>query len=387
TSPPQEQTVTLGGPVSFSVTARGGQPLSYQWLLNSNAIPGATGTNYLIASSTTNDAGYYQVSVSNSFSTVLSRAAKLTVFAGAITQDMVVHLTFDNTYADSSGRGNDSTPVNSPIFTNGFLGQAIHVNNNGTPANAPSINNYVTLGYPSDLHFGSDLTGDSIDFSVAFWTKVFEQNDDQSFIGNKNWNSGSNPGWVVSSEGDGMKWNYRDNAISSVPGVGNIRRDSPHVAPQILDGGWHHVVVTFARHSVGRIYVDGGLVNEQALGVDSPTNIVGSADTDGIGFNVNICQDGTGSYTDGGSVSHIDMLMDDVAIWRRVLTTNEAFGIFTAGLLSNAVDHASISFTSAPPMITLQPQDTGGGLGATVSLKASALGSPAPVYQWWFGNT
>jgi hypothetical protein len=387
TAPPSEQTVTVGNPVSFSITARGGQPLYYQWLLNSNAIPGAIGTNYSIASSTTNDSGYYQVLVSNSFSTVLSRAAKLTVFAGAITQDMVVHLTFDNTYADSSGHGNDGTPVNTPVFTNGFLGQAIHVNNNGTPANNPSINNYVTLGYPGDLHFGSDATGDLADFSFSFWTKIFEQNDDQCFIGNKNWDSGSNPGWVVASQGSGMKWNYRDNAINNIPGVGNTRRDSPGVAPQLLDGGWHHVIVTMARHSVGRIYVDGVLINEAPLGTDSPTNVVGSVDTDGIGWHVNIGQDGTGTYTDGGSVSHIDMLMDDVAIWRRVLTTNEAFGIFTAGLQSNTVDHASISFTSAPPTITLQPQDAGGSLGATVTLKVSALASPGPTYQWWFGNT
>ncbi|MEI8040046.1 MAG: immunoglobulin domain-containing protein [Verrucomicrobiota bacterium] len=386
-SAPKEQTVTVDAPSSFSITARGGQPLYYQWLFNSNAIPGATGTTYNINSAQTNQAGYYQVQISNAFSTVVSPAAKLTVFAGSITQDMVVHLTFDNTYADASGRGNNATNVNTPSFTNGFLGQAIRVNNNGTPANAPSINNYVTLNYPNDLKFGSDLTGDAVDFSVSFWTKIFDQNDDQSFIGNKNWDSGGNPGWIVCSEGDGMKWNYRDNAINNVPGVGSSRRDSPHLGPDMEDGGWHHVLVTFARHSVAKTYIDGVVRDTSALGIDSPTNIVGSADTDGIGFSVSIGQDGTGRYTDGGSVSHIDCLIDDLAIWRRVVTDREAMGIFNAGLRTNTVDQASTSTPGSLPAITVQPVDQTVDAGVSTYLYVSVLGTPSLAYQWYFGVT
>src|SRR2546430_3880404 len=60
----------------------------------------------------------------------------------------------------------------------------------------------------------------------------------KKFIGNKNWDSGSNPGWIIDSEGDGMKWNYRDNVINNVPGVGITRLASLHVAPELLNGGW-----------------------------------------------------------------------------------------------------------------------------------------------------
>ena len=385
-SAPQDATIGVGESVSFSVSARGGQPLSYQWLLNSNAIPGATGTNYAVANAQVTNSGSYQVLVSNAFSTVLSPIAHLTVFAGAITQDMVVHLTFDNTFADSSGRGNDGTAVGNPTFVPGFLGRAVHLYTDGTPANNPSTNNYVTLGYPNDLLFGSDQNGGTAsDFSVSFWTKIFYQNDDQSFIGNKDWDSGSNPGWIIDTEGDGMKWNYRDDAVN-VPGVGSTRRDSPHVAPQMEDGGWHHVVVTMARHSYARIYVDGLLVDQTALGTDSPTNIVGIADTASLGFHVNIGQDGTGTYTDGGNMSAIDMLMDDVAIWRRVITDQEALGIFNAGLHSNTVDQATTTTPGAGPLITFQPQDGGANQGGSVKLTVSALGTPSLAYRWYFGT-
>ncbi|MEI9962747.1 MAG: hypothetical protein WDM76_17015 [Limisphaerales bacterium] len=130
--------------------------MSYQWLFNSNAIAGATGTNYTIADAQATNSGSYQVVVSNTFSTVVSPIAHLNVFAGSITQDMVVHLTFDNTYADTSGRGNNATNVGAPTFEPGFLGQAVRVVSSGSPANAPATNNYVTLGYPGDLAFGSD---------------------------------------------------------------------------------------------------------------------------------------------------------------------------------------------------------------------------------------
>jgi len=385
--PPQDETIGVGENVTLSVSARGGRPLSYQWLLNSNAIPGATGTNYLISNAQTNQAGAYQVLVSNAFSTVLSPVANITVFAGAITNDLVVHLTFDNTYADSSGRGNDSQPVNSPVFTNGFIGGAVHTMNNGVPAGAPSINNYVTLGYPQDLLFGSDADDNASDFSVSFWTKIFQQNDDQSFIGNKDWNSGGNPGWIIDTESDGMKWNYDDNAEFAVPGEGSGRKDSPHFAPQMEDGGWHHVVVTFARHSVAKSYVDGVLTDTTALGVASPTNVLGSVDTIGIGWNVNIGQDGTGEYTDGNNASHVDMLMDDLGIWRRVLTDQEALGIFNAGLNGLALDKASTTSPGAKPQITLQPASTSAQTGASATFVASVLGSPTLAYQWYFGTS
>jgi hypothetical protein len=354
-------TIAPGDPASFAVIARGGQPLTYQWLFNGSNIAGATETSYSIASATTNDAGGYQVQVGNSFSTVVSPVAELTVYAGPITNAMVVHLTFDGTYNDATGRGNNASPVNSPTFEPGILGMAIHTMNNGVPAGAPSINNYVTLGSPIDLNFGSDYTGNSLDFSVSFWTKIFAQNDDQSFIGNKDWNSGGNPGWIIDTEGDGMKWNYADNAIN-LPGVGSSRRDSPHVAPQLEDGGWHHVLVTFARHSVGTIYVDGAVANVNNLAPD-PGEIGGSIDTSGLGFSVNIGQDGTGHYTDGTSASHVDMLVDDLAIWQRVLNSHEAAGIFNAGLNSNTVDQASITSPGAAPIVQVQPQPVNGNPG------------------------
>jgi Glucose / Sorbosone dehydrogenase/Immunoglobulin domain len=80
TSPPVSQTVSVGESATFTVTASGGQPLSYQWQKNGQAIPGATTPNLTINAVTVDDNGaQITVIVSNTFGTVVSAAATLTV--------------------------------------------------------------------------------------------------------------------------------------------------------------------------------------------------------------------------------------------------------------------------------------------------------------------
>lgn len=79
TSQPASATVNSGSSVSFSVTATGTEPLSYQWLLGGVAIAGATNASYNVASAATSQAGTYTVVVSNAAGSVTSNSATLTV--------------------------------------------------------------------------------------------------------------------------------------------------------------------------------------------------------------------------------------------------------------------------------------------------------------------
>jgi hypothetical protein len=76
---PASQTKTVGESVSFSVTASGTAPLSYQWRKGGSSIGGATGSSYSIASVLASDAGSYDVVVSNACGSATSNAATLTV--------------------------------------------------------------------------------------------------------------------------------------------------------------------------------------------------------------------------------------------------------------------------------------------------------------------
>jgi len=80
-SQPQSQTVNEGETVTFSVTATGTPPLSYQWRRNNVAIPGVTGPSLTLSNVTSLDAGVYSVIVSNLFGSRISSNAVLTVIS------------------------------------------------------------------------------------------------------------------------------------------------------------------------------------------------------------------------------------------------------------------------------------------------------------------
>ena len=79
---PASQTVTAGQTATFSVSASGTAPLSYQWKKNGTAISGATSSSYTTPAETTSDSGaQFIVVVSNSAGSETSSGAILTVNA------------------------------------------------------------------------------------------------------------------------------------------------------------------------------------------------------------------------------------------------------------------------------------------------------------------
>jgi hypothetical protein len=84
TSQPQNQTVTAPATATFSVTATGTAPLSYQWNENGTAINGATAASYTTPETTGTDNGAkFTVTVTNSAGNITSNSASLTVNVAA----------------------------------------------------------------------------------------------------------------------------------------------------------------------------------------------------------------------------------------------------------------------------------------------------------------
>lgn len=236
----------------------------------------------------------------------------------AITDGLVVHLPFDDTFNDATGRGNHGTPVVvedadvvDPTLPGFVSGGAI-----GSHALRLTLGQYVTLGSPSDLHFGPD-----VDFSVAFWVKgdPGAWTSDPSFFSNKAWASGGNLGWIIAAQGNGgWKWNWRASDFG--------RRDTPNLAV-IATGGWRHIAVTHNRQGNAVFYLDG-----VPIGAEIP--IVDDGDIDNFDTVYNIGNDGTGGYgfnNDRGA-RFLDVQMDDFGVWRRALSAGEVAEIYGAGL-------------------------------------------------------
>ena len=79
TGQPQSTNVNLGGTVSFTILAGGGDTLSYQWLRNATPIPGAISTSLTITNAQAADDADYSVLVSNIVTSASSTIAHLLV--------------------------------------------------------------------------------------------------------------------------------------------------------------------------------------------------------------------------------------------------------------------------------------------------------------------
>ena len=310
---PLGQTVAAGTPVTLSVLAGGSAPLAYQWSKAGNPIPGATASAFTIPSTYYTDSGSYTVQVTNNVpGSTNSTAAALTVlpppsFAN-LTNGLVLHLTFDGNYSDSSGRTNDATAAGAPTFIPGRLGQAVHLS-----TVAGSAFNYLTV---SDLN--GDLSFDgATSFSVSLWLRYSADFNDLPVIGNSV-NSTYQKGWVLTEDGNKFEW--------TLVGVdaGQAIAD-PVGGPLINDGNWHQLVAVFDRNSGnGSSFVDGVKVDSRSIAT------LGSLITT---YTLTLGQDPTGIYGVSGAFD-----LDDVGIWRRALSEYEAESIYAAGQVNESFD-------------------------------------------------
>jgi hypothetical protein len=89
TQQPIDRLVPPGEPATFSVTAVGTPPLSYQWQRNGVDISGATGASYTIpAAATTDNGATFRVVVSNAIDSVSSDT--VTLYVGPVTTSSII---------------------------------------------------------------------------------------------------------------------------------------------------------------------------------------------------------------------------------------------------------------------------------------------------------
>lgn len=210
----------------------------------------------------------------------------------SLRDSLAAYLPFNGNLNDAAGGAVHGTAVGTVPFVAGKAGQGIHVRT------APGSSNYVTLG--EHLRFGTNRN-----FTVAFWAQLISNADDQSLIGNKNWDGGSNPGWVISPGGNRrVQWNLNT--------VGGARKDYDGPANVLTDGTWRHIAVSFDRTGNAITYVDGAQVDSRSIAGNLGQPL------DAPGLYLNIGQDGTGRYRPA-----MEAVIDEVAFWWRPLEPAE----------------------------------------------------------------
>jgi hypothetical protein len=366
---PVPQSAFEGSAATFTVSAVGALPLSFQWQFNSDNIPGATGQTLVIPSVDYANAGNYTVVVSNAMNTAASQPAQLTVLdppiPGNLAYGLVAHYKFDGDCTDSSGNENNGFPENSPQFVAGKIGSgAIQVYDSKA---VPYLFQYVSLADPTALQFNA---GDS--FSVSLWLNYTGTPGDLPIIGNA-YNSTGAFGWVLADsywqDGKG------GNITFSIVGVTTYAYFvAVNPAGPMNDGNWHHLVlVNDEINSVVEAFTDGVLVQAVNVNVDSLNT----------GYPTAIGNDPSGIYTGANAAG--GYTIDDVGIWRRALTPSDVQSIYAAGATGNGFD------TFGPVQLASKWTSTGqlqiswqqGTLQSATNLTGpwtAVTGATAPVY-------
>jgi len=367
TTEPESVTGYVTFPLSVSVQAAGSVPLTYQWSQNNAPISGATARTYTVASPSSADNGTYTVTIANGVGTTSSVPVTMTVLSVPTTppdiSGLVLHLTFDDTLADSSGRGNDATNEASggaPLVTNNYvvgqIGDAFTYQttvdtNTGT---ATTNANYASLGVRPDLQFGADVS-----FTVSMWIQLppgyglpsssLFGNDLPFFTDTVNSTFGAGfvfapsfggPGGTVGAWPDSWAYSIFNTADSAGVGAYGVQK-------LFYDGNFHNLVYVVDRTAAGvTVYFDGAPAVQTAVGAQANLSTIGSINTTNV---ATIGQDPTGLYAQNGTAA-----IDDLGVWARALSKVEAESIFLAG------SQNQLSFTSTPLTFSLQEIHTSG---------------------------
>lgn len=362
---PQPVTVFEGQRVRLSVTAAGTTPLGYQWYRSGTAVTGGT-TNVLnFAAITAAEQGSYTVVITNKFGAVTSAPpAAVTVMPVANAKaGLVVYLNLDDTLNASGGTTNAGTAIYgdyTPKYTPGKIGTAAAFNNDGSAGTSSDWS--ISLGNIEWLYAGS--------WSFSMWINVTNANDG-ALIGNKDWNSGDNVGWVFSPTRTG-------NGLTGKGCLNYTTAGGPRLDPggaSLVTGTWRHVAATFDRdNNRMRFYVDGALVvstNLSTLGTESltPGNIVNDTLIGGSG---------PGTWSGQGWV-------DDVGLWVRPISADEVLSVYVQGINGQPLTTASAG--AIAPLITGKPQNVTRAEGFPASFTGAAAGTAPMSYQWFRNGT
>lgn len=337
---PKGQTILVGTAYTLSAKAAGSLPLTYQWKKDGQDLPGANRSQLVFSSAQESDSGTYQLFVTQNTTVVSTTPATLTVKPVPaylnLSEGLVVHLKFDGDYQDTSGRNNHGTPQGAPTIVPGKIGSGALDYRTAVEGGVTTAD-YVTLGTPADLVFGPGAS-----FSVAFWIQFTGSPGDLPFLANNNSSMGDTGVTLAPSYNQGgWSWGLNDVvAPQPWPGIGLY----DPVQNTLNDGVWHHLVHVFDRTGDATTFLDGVKVHAMSIATAAGWDL-------NTGNPWNIGQ-ASGTYAEAGSFR-----MDDLGIWRRVLSDYDAQSIYIVGQ-----NHGRSFDSTAPPEVRLSIGRTEGAL-------------------------
>lgn len=351
---PSNQTVFVGSTATFSVLAGGSQPLNYQWTLGGTNLPGATRASLILSNVQPAQAGLYSVVITNTFGSLTSSNALLTVNppppCAPPPSSMVAWWPGEESASDRVGNDN-GTIMSGVTFVPGLIGQAFNFDGNNGAITLPGSPNFAvqdltieTWIYPADISIPRPI------FEYGNATGLCSLNFWYGLGSSAQPSAGALFGFARDAS------NPNNNLyLASVGGL-------------LPSNQWSHVAFTFdsvAKRAV--LFLNGTVVSTTSFSSPiHPNTLLG----------INLGYRPIGSSDLYGGRRHIGKL-DEITLYGRALATNEIQAIYQAGISGKCQ-------TPVAPYIVGQPTDETGLTGSSVTFSVRASGSQPLSYQWRF---
>jgi glucose/arabinose dehydrogenase len=281
---------------TFSVTASGSSPLSYQWLHQRTNLPGQIATSLLVPNPSVADIGTYQVIVSNAAGTATSPVANLTLLLTTLK-----HRWSFNDLSDSIS-GSNATLVGAAALSGGGL----QLPGGGTFANYASINISNTLALNSSISVETWVTLNAL----QNWSKVW-------MFGQGNTGGEPTLSYINFTPHTGIAGN--PPKIDFDPGNDVEFNTTGGANPAALVTGhqYHAVAVFDSGFNLMSLYLDGMPADSASMGGHTIAQ---------LGFD-------TGRFGCGYFFADPDLTgsIDELRIYAGVLTSNDVANAFNAG--------------------------------------------------------
>ena len=372
TSQPANATVVLGNPVSFTVTAGGTAPLSFQWLKNGVAIPNANSNVLSFPTTTTNDAGNYSVVVTNIVSSVASSGAALTVLvpAAIVTQPADATVTVGNGVSFTV-TASGTAPLNFQWRKNGtaISGATSATLSLASVSAADAANYSVTVTNTA----GSATSGNAT-LTVLGPPAITSQPANATVV------LGNPVSFTVTAGGTApLSFQWLKNGVA-IPNANSNVLSFPTTTTN--DAGNYSVVVTNIVSSVAS--------SSAALTVLVPPAIVTQpADatvTAGNGVSFTVTASGTAplNYQWRKNGVNISGATTATLTLASVSAADAAsYSVVVGNTAGSATSGNAVLTVQSPPAIVTQPASQFGALGNTTTLSATASGTAPLSWQWF----